>query len=75
VAVSVTKADRAHPGDRAHTVVAGESLWAIASELLGGGASPAQVTREVHRLWRLNDGRIGTGDPDLLPIGTRLVLR
>jgi len=75
VVVSLTNADRTDPGDRAHTVVAGESLWAIASDLLGGGASPAQVAREVHRLWRLNDGRIGTGNPDLLPIGTRLVLR
>lgn len=74
-AVSVAKVARARPGDRAHTVVAGESLWAIASDLLGGDSSPAQIAREVHHLWQLNDGRIGTGNPDLLPIGTHLVLR
>jgi hypothetical protein len=26
-------------------------------------------------LWALNRERIGTGDRDLLPVGTRLVLR
>jgi hypothetical protein len=53
----------------------GESLWAIASDLLGGEASPARIAREVDRLWRLNSDRIGTGDPDLLMVGTRLNLR
>ena len=37
--------------------------------------APPQVAREVHRLWQLNRDRIGTGDPDLLMVGTRLVLR
>jgi hypothetical protein len=69
------RGERAKPGDRLHTVLAGESLWAIASDVLGGDASPARVAREVQRLWRLNQDRIGTGDPDLLLIGTRLVLR
>ncbi len=67
--------DRADPGDRAHTVHTGESLWSIASDHLGAGAAPAQIAREVHRLWQLNADRIGTGDPDLLMVGTRLVLR
>ena len=66
---------RTRPGDRGHTVLAGESLWAVASDLLGGSASPASVAREVQRLWQLNRDRIGTGDPDLLHVGTRLVLR
>ena len=65
----------ARPGDRTHTVLEGESLWAIASDVLGSDATPARVAREVHRLWQLNRDRIGTGDPDLLLIGTKLRLR
>ena len=52
----------------------GESLWSIARTLLGSDASPAQIAREVNRLWELNKDRIGTGDPDLLKVGTRLTL-
>lgn len=59
----------------AHTVRPGESLWAIASDLLGPNASPAKIAREVHRLWTMNADRIATGDPDLLIVGTRLRLR
>jgi Tfp pilus assembly protein FimV len=65
----------AQPGDEKHTVRPAESLWAIASDMLGRDASPARVAREVHRLWKLNHERIGTGDPDLLEIGTKLNLR
>jgi nucleoid-associated protein YgaU len=53
----------------------GESLWSIAKGLLGGGASTAGIAREVNRLWELNTNRIGTGNPDLLMIGTKLRLR
>ncbi len=53
----------------------GESLWSIASDLLGHQASPARIAREVNRLWKLNSSRIGTGTPDLLMVGTRLTLR
>jgi LysM domain len=60
---------------RFHVVQPGDSLWSIAKRLLGGEASPARVAREVHRLWSLNGSRIGTGDPDLLMVGTRLQLR
>jgi hypothetical protein len=67
--------DRVHPGDRSHVVETGESLWSIADDLLGGDASPARIAREVHKLWELNKKRIGTGDPDLLMVGTRLRLR
>jgi hypothetical protein len=70
-----TTAHPARPRDHVHTVHPGESLWAIASDVLGGDASPAQVAREVHRLWTLNKDRIGTGNPDLLMVGTRLALR
>jgi hypothetical protein len=71
----VSAVRHAKPGDRSHTVQAGESLWVIATDLLGGDATPARVARQVHRLWQLNRERIGTGDPDLLMVGTRLVLR
>jgi LysM domain len=60
---------------RSHVVEAGESLWSIARRLLGPDASPAQVAREVDRLWELNRERIGTGDPDLLMVGVTLRLR
>jgi nucleoid-associated protein YgaU len=60
---------------RVHVVQAGESLWSIARKLLGPDASPAQIARQVERLWELNKDRIGTGDPDVLKVGTRLILR
>ena len=56
-------------------MLAGESLWSIASDVLGSRATVAKVAREVNRLWDLNQARIGTGDRDLLPVGTRLVLK
>ena len=66
---------KAAPGDRVHIVRRGESLWSIASDLLGDGASVARVAGEVNRLWKLNEDRIGSGRPDLLYTGTRLRLR
>ncbi|MGH2745815.1 MAG: LysM peptidoglycan-binding domain-containing protein [Thermoleophilaceae bacterium] len=62
-------------GARFHVVEPGDSLWSIAKRLLGREASPARIAREVNRLWSLNEGRIGTGDPDLLMVGTKLRLR
>ena len=61
-------------GER-YKVRPGDSLWLIAERLLGPGASSGELAREVHRLWSLNDDRIATGDPDLLPVGTVLKLR
>lgn len=60
---------------RFHVVRPGDSLWAIASALLGPQASSGDVARKVRRLWRLNRHRIGTGDPGELPVGVRLRLR
>ena len=62
-------------GARSHVVQSGESLWSIARRLLGSDASPGRIAGEVSRLWELNKDRIGTGDPDLLMIGTTLRLR
>lgn len=62
-------------GRDSHTVRPGESLWSIAEALLPKGAGNAAIANEVQRLWRLNESRIGTGDPDLLMVGTRLRLR
>jgi hypothetical protein len=63
------------PRQRFYVVRPGDSLWAIAVVLRGPDASIAAVRRVVRRLWRLNRNRIGTGDPDALPIGVRLRLR
>jgi LysM domain-containing protein len=60
---------------RFYVVQSGESLWLIARKLLGPSASPARIAREVDRLWELNKDRIGTGNPDLLMVGTKLRLR
>jgi hypothetical protein len=72
---AVSHGEAAQRGDRFHVVQRGESLWSIAKDLLGEDASAARIAREVNRLWGLNRDRIGTGDPDLLIAGTRLVLR
>ena len=60
---------------RWHVVEPGESLWSIATRLLGPDASPGRIAREVDRLWELNSDRIGTGDPDVLMVGAKLRLR
>jgi len=55
-----------------HTVSAGESLWSIARDRLGGRASNSDIAREVHRLWALNAQKIRSGQPDLIPVGLKL---
>ena len=62
-------------GSGRHVVRAGECLWTIAEGALPAGASEPRIAAEVHRLWRLNADRIGTGDPSLIYAGTRLRLR
>lgn len=62
-------------GRAVHTVRSGECLWSIAAALLPAGADNAEVAAEVQRLWKLNAGRIGTGDPSLIYAGTELRLR
>jgi hypothetical protein len=62
-------------GRAVHTVRSGECLWSIAVALLPAGADNAEIAAEVQRLWKLNAGRIGTGDPSLIYAGTELRLR
>lgn len=61
-------------GRTSYTVHPGDCLWSIAAALLPAGADEAQVAAEVARLWHLNAGRIGTGDPNLILVGTVLRL-
>jgi len=61
-------------GRGSYTVVEGDDLWAIAEGVLPPGASNAEISAEVSRLWRLNSQAIGTGDPNLILVGTVLRL-
>jgi hypothetical protein len=51
----------------------GDSLWAIAQERLGAGATPERIAEEVERIHALNRGRIAD-DPNLLFPGQELRL-
>lgn len=62
-------------GKDTYVVRPGDCLWQIASDLLGPGANMQAIEEEVGRLWRLNEARIGTGDPSLIYAGTELRLR
>ena len=53
----------------------GQSLWAIAEDLVGEPAGIARVVSVVARLWDLNAERIGTGDPNLIYPGQTLIYR
>lgn len=57
-----------------YTIRRGDSLWAIARQQLGDGASNARIARAVDRLWEANAARIGTGDPNLIFPGQRIRL-
>ena len=52
----------------------GETLWQIARDRLGPGASAGAVAREMARIWELNAKAIASGDPDLIRPGERLIL-
>lgn len=62
-------------GKDTYVVKPGDCLWHIAARLLPGGAGTEAVAGKVAELWRLNEGRIGTGDPNLIYAGTELRLR
>src|SRR5680860_265210 len=71
---AVTADDPARPGKRTHTVQLGESLWMIASDLLGPDATDAEIATQVGRIYERNGDRIGS-DPNVLIAGTVLRLR
>jgi hypothetical protein len=50
----------------------GDSLWSIARSLVGANASNEAIERKLVAIWDLNSRRIGTGDPNLIFVGTRL---
>ena len=62
-------------GKDTYVVKPGDCLWHIAARILPGGAEIEAVAGKVAELWRLNEDRIGTGDPNLIYAGTELRLR
>lgn len=55
-------------------VKAGDSLWGIARGLLPAGAGDEAIERKVIEIWDRNAKRIGTGDPNLIFAGQRLLV-
>lgn len=52
----------------------GDSLWSIARRIVGPAASDAEVHSKLVAVWDMNQKRIGTGDPNLIFPGQRLML-
>jgi hypothetical protein len=61
-------------GKRFYVVQPGDCLTYIAEALLPAGATEAEIEDKVDLLWRLNEDRIGTGDQNVILIGTVLRL-
>jgi outer membrane biosynthesis protein TonB len=74
VAATAVESGRHLAGKASYIVGPGDCLWHIAVSLLPEDASSAEIAREVRRLWRLNEDRIGTGNPSLIYAGTELRL-
>lgn len=61
------------PPATSHVVRPGESLWQIAAERLGPGATAADIDASWRSIYTANRGVIGP-DPDLIQPGERLLL-
>jgi LysM repeat protein len=55
-------------------VRSGDSLWSIARGVVGPSASNEQVNNKLVAVWDMNAKRIGTGSPNLIFPGQRLML-
>ena len=63
------------PGSPTSEVVEpGDSLWSIARGTLPTGASDAAIERKVVEIWNRNAQRVGTGNPNRIFPGQRLIL-
>jgi nucleoid-associated protein YgaU len=65
---------RANGSPSTVVVKPGDSLWRIAESVLPAGASNADIERRVVQIWDRNAERIGTGDPNLIFPGQRLLV-
>ncbi len=70
--VSSWSAEAPRATTQTHVVRRGESLWQIASQQAGPGASNTAVAAIVSHLWTVNAPAMGTGDPNVLRVGTTL---
>lgn len=62
-------------GKSSYVVRPGDCLWHIAAAVLPAGSDTQVIGDKVEELWRMNEDRIGTGDPNLIYPGTELRLR
>lgn len=61
------------PSGLTHTVLPGESLWSITTQLLPAGSSPAQISQSWPALYHANADAIGA-DPSLIRPGTVVII-
>jgi Domain of unknown function (DUF4397)/LysM domain len=66
--------DSSMNGSGSVVVRPGDSLWSIARRLVGPSASNEEVENKLRAVWGMNEKRIGTGDPNLIFPGQRLML-